>query len=129
VGSKHDTWREDPRDLLRVGEHVDLDGLDRSATPGWDGGKKAASRFGKHRGDLLSELQERLFAEGRAGGSRSLLVVVQGLDTAGKGGVARHVMSKVDPQGVALRSFGPPSDEERKHHFPGGSRRRCPSPA
>lgn len=110
-------WKDDPRALLRADEGFDLGDLDRGATPGWRGGKRSAKRFCKDRGDLLSELQERLFAEGRAGGKRSLLVVVQGLDTAGKGGVARHVMSKVDPQGVALRSFGPPTPEEQEHHF------------
>ena len=126
-GSRSD-WTDDPRDLLRADEKTDLDELDRAGTPGWDAGKKAAKEFGSERGDLLSELQERLFAEGRAGGERSLLVVVQGLDTAGKGGVARHVMSKVDPQGVALRSFGPPTEEEQKHHFLWRIRKQLPKP-
>ena len=115
--AKRRDWSDDPRELLRADEGFDLGTLDRGATPGWDSGKRSATRFCDDRGDLLSELQERLFAEGRAGGTRSLLVVVQGLDTAGKGGVARHVMGKVDPQGVALRSFGPPTEQERKHHF------------
>jgi PPK2 family polyphosphate:nucleotide phosphotransferase len=115
--AKRDEWSDDPRDLLRADPDFDLDGMDRAATPGWQAGKRASKGFCQERGDLLSELQERLFAEGRAGGKRSLLVVVQGLDTAGKGGVARHVMSKVDPQGVALRSFKAPTDEEKKHHF------------
>lgn len=127
MGRGHD-WADDPCELLAAGRTFDLDGMDRSATPGWKHGKKAAERFGKERGDLLSELQERLFAEGRAGGSRSLLVVVQGLDTAGKGGVARHVMSKVDPQGVALRSFGPPTPEEQEHHFLWRIRKALPKP-
>ena len=105
MGTKHGHWKDDPRDLLRAPGDLELADLDRAATPGWGGGKSAAKRFGKARGDLLSELQERLFAEGRAGGERALLVVVQGLDTAGKGGVARHVMGYVDPQGVALRSL------------------------
>lgn len=125
---KGSDWTHDPRDLLRADEETDLDELDRAGTPGWDGGKKGAKKFGKERGDLLSELQERLFAEGREGGERSLLVVVQGLDTAGKGGVARHVMSKVDPQGVALRSFGPPTDEEQEHHFLWRIRQQLPKP-
>ena len=55
-------------------------------------------------------------------------MVVQGLDTAGKGGVARHVMSKVDPQGVALRSFGAPTDEEQKHHFLWRIKKELPEP-
>ncbi len=110
-------WTEDPREALVVGADFDLTEMDRGGTPGWEDDKRAAEKFGNHRGDLLGELQERFFAEGQAGGSRSLLVVVQGLDTAGKGGVARHVMSKVDPQGVALRSFGAPTDDEAEHHF------------
>ncbi|GAA4369701.1 PPK2 family polyphosphate kinase [Nocardioides caricicola] len=126
--AKNHGWRDDPRELLRAGEDFDLEGMDRGAKPGWKAGKKAAGRFCHERGDLLSELQERLFAEGRAGGKRSLLVVVQGLDTAGKGGVARHVMSKVDPQGVALRSFGAPTDEEKKHHFLWRIKKALPGP-
>nr|WP_082574645.1 MULTISPECIES: PPK2 family polyphosphate kinase [unclassified Nocardioides] len=123
-----DLWGADPRDELRADEDFDLDDLDRGGTPGWTSGKKDARRFGGERGDLLSELQERLFAEGRSGGKRSLLVVVQGLDTAGKGGVTRHVMSKVDPQGVALRSFGAPTDEEQEHHFLWRIRKALPRP-
>lgn len=126
--AKRDEWKDDPRDLLRAGADFDLGGMDRGATPGWRGGKRGAGGFCDERGDLLSELQERLYAEGRAGGTRSLLVVVQGLDTAGKGGVARHVMSKVDPQGVALRAFGPPTQEERKHHFLWRIKRALPKP-
>ena len=121
-------WVGDPRDLLRAGDGFDLTDLDRGGTPGWKAGKKAAAKFGHDRSDLLSELQERLFAEGRTGGHRALLVVVQGLDTAGKGGVARHVMSKVDPQGVSLRSFGPPSPEEQKHHFLWRIKKGLPAP-
>lgn len=123
-----DGWTDDPRDRLRAGPSFDLAEMDRAAKPGWKRGKKAAKKSGHERGDLLSELQERLFAEGRAGGQRSLLVVVQGLDTAGKGGVARHVMSKVDPQGVALRSFGPPTEEEQEHHFLWRVRKALPKP-
>ena len=110
-------WAADPREALRADEDFDLDAMDRGASPGWEAGRRSAQTFGARRGDLLAELQERLFAEGRSGGDRSLLVVLQGLDTGGKGGVVRHVMSHVDPQGVALRSFGPPSEEEQRHHF------------
>lgn len=122
------SWRRDPTTLLQAGPEFDLEAMDRGATPGWKGDKSAAKSLAKKRGKLLSELQERLYAEGSAGAGRSLLVVVQGLDTAGKGGIARHVMSKVDPQGVALRSFGPPSDEERQRHFLWRVRRELPGP-
>jgi len=121
-------WSADPRDALMAHTDFDLFQMDRGATPGWEDDKSAAKKFGDQRGDLLSELQERLFAEGRTGGTRALLVIVQGLDTAGKGGVARHVMSRVDPQGVALRSFGPPTSEEQKHHFLWRIKKELPSP-
>ncbi len=62
---------------------------------------------------MLSEYQERLAAEG----SRALLVILQGIDAAGKDGTIRHVMSGVNPQGVTVRSFKVPTDEELRHDF------------
>lgn len=62
---------------------------------------------------MLAEYQDRLAAEGAHG----LLVVLQGIDAAGKDGTIRHVMSGVNPQGVSVRSFKVPSDEERRHDF------------
>jgi hypothetical protein len=90
--------------------------------------RRNGSRLGRHQaprarriwrpaGEELSDLQEKLFAEGRSGGERSVLLVLQGLDTAGKGGIVRHVMGMVDPQGVKLASFGVPTAEERAHHY------------
>lgn len=122
------SWTTDPRDVLRVTDDFDLATFDRNGKPGFDGTKSDGEQVMATRGELLAELQERLFAEGRAGGERSLLVVVQGLDTAGKGGVARHVMGMVDPQGVQLRSFGVPTKEEASHHFLWRIRRALPVP-
>lgn len=122
------SWTTDPRDVLRVTDDFDLAAFDRHGKPGFDGKKSDGEQVMATRGELLAELQERLFAEGRAGGERSLLVVVQGLDTAGKGGVARHVMGMVDPQGVQLRSFGVPTKEEASHHFLWRIRRALPTP-
>lgn len=110
-------WLADPREVLRAGEGFDLATVDRNGSPGWDGGKKEAKALMASRAALLPELQERLFAEGRTGGKRSVLCIIQGLDTAGKGGIVRHVMGAVDPQGVALSSFGVPTEEEREHHY------------
>lgn len=126
--SKTTGWREDPRTILRAGPDFSLADLDRRGKPGFNGRNADGRKFGRSRGKLLSELQERLFAEGREGGTRSVLCVVQGLDTAGKGGVARHVMSLVDPQGVALRSFGVPTEEERKHHYLWRIKKALPAP-
>lgn len=103
--------------VLRVTAGFDLTALDPGSTPGFAGDKDDAEQYLEDRGEVLSELQERLFAEGRAGGERAVLLVLQGLDTSGKGGIVRHVMGLVDPQGVALRSFGVPTAEERGHHY------------
>jgi PPK2 family polyphosphate:nucleotide phosphotransferase len=62
---------------------------------------------------LLSEYQARLAAQDTWG----VLVVLQALDTAGKDGTIRHVMSGVNPQGVAVHSFKVPSVEELDHDF------------
>ena len=110
-------WSQDPREALRVTEDFDLATFDRNSTPGWDGDKDDAAAYIAEHQDLLDELQERLYAHGRSGGNKKILVVVQGLDTAGKGGIARHVFGLFDPQGIQLRSFGVPTEEERSHHY------------
>ncbi|WP_402465033.1 PPK2 family polyphosphate kinase [Isoptericola aurantiacus] len=105
-----------------------LDDVDAGATPGFEGGKKAGYAVLAEHGAELSELQERLFAHGRTGGTRRLLLVLQGMDTAGKGGVVRHVVGMVDPQGVRCRGFGRPTAEERDRGFLWRIRRALPGP-
>jgi PPK2 family polyphosphate:nucleotide phosphotransferase len=63
--------------------------------------------------ERMAELQYALWAENR----RAVLVVLQGVDTSGKDGVIRHVLSGVNPQGVKVHAFGPPTPEERDHDF------------
>ncbi len=63
--------------------------------------------------EMLAEYQARLAAEERQG----LLVILQGIDAAGKDGTIRHVMSGVNPQGVSVHSFKVPSTEELSHDF------------
>jgi PPK2 family polyphosphate:nucleotide phosphotransferase len=96
---------------------VDLTSIATDATPGFDGGKKASAAALEALGEELSELQERLWAERGTGSRRRLLLVLQGMDTSGKGGVLRHTVGLVDPQGVKITSFKAPTDEERKHDF------------
>ncbi|GAA4895251.1 polyphosphate kinase 2 family protein [Tessaracoccus lubricantis] len=110
-------WSQDPRHALRVTPDFDLAAFDRNSAPGWAGSKADAERYIKDHEKLLDELQERLFAHGRSGGTKKVLVIVQGLDTAGKGGIARHVFGLFDPQGIRLTSFGAPTEEERAHHY------------
>jgi PPK2 family polyphosphate:nucleotide phosphotransferase len=116
-------------DLLRVpAGPVDLAALDTRATPGFDGGKAAGKAALAALGARLSDLQEQLHAEGVSGGSRSLLLILQGMDTSGKGGVIRHVIGQVDPQGCAIASFKAPTREELAHDFLWRVRRRLPGP-
>ncbi len=123
-----DLWTSDPRETLRVGPDFDLATFDRASRGRFTGRKRDAERLIAERGALLAELQERLYANGRAGGTENVLIIVQGLDTAGKGGIARHVMGLVDPQGVALRSFGVPTPEERSHHYLWRIKKALPKP-
>jgi polyphosphate kinase 2 (PPK2 family) len=55
--------------------------------------------------DLLSELQERLYAQDRW----SVLVIFQAMDTAGKNSAIKHVMSGINPQGCEVHAFKQPS--------------------
>jgi len=96
---------------------VDLASYDPHGKPGFDGRKKTGKAALYAMGDELSDLQERLFAEGRSGGERRLLLVLQGMDTSGKGGILRHAVGLVDPQGVLISSFKAPTAEERAHDF------------
>ena len=116
-------------DLLRVPSGpVDLSALDTRATPGFDGDKAAGRASLAALSPRLSDLQERLHAEGVSSGSRRLLLILQGMDTSGKGGVIRHVVGQVDPQGCAITSFKAPTKEELAHDFLWRIRRRLPGP-
>jgi PPK2 family polyphosphate:nucleotide phosphotransferase len=116
-------------DLLRVPSGpVDLSALDTRATPGFEGDKAAGRASLAALSPRLSDLQERLHAEGVSGGSRRLLLILQGMDTSGKGGVIRHVVGQVDPQGCAITSFKAPTREELAHDFLWRIRRRLPGP-
>ncbi|KGN38569.1 polyphosphate kinase 2 family protein [Knoellia subterranea] len=116
------------REALRAGEGFDLASLDPRSTPGFDGDKVAGEEALAGLGDELAELQERLYAESKGGGKRSVLLIIQGMDTSGKGGIMRHVVGAFDPQGVEITSFKAPTDEEKKHPFLWRIRNALPSP-
>lgn len=104
-------------ELLRVRPGFRLDQVDTRSTPGVDADKKTAERMLAEGALHLSALQERLFADSRAGDTRRVLLVLQAMDTAGKGGILRHVVGAVDPQGVQIAAFKKPTAEELAHHF------------
>jgi PPK2 family polyphosphate:nucleotide phosphotransferase len=115
--------------MLQVppGTAVDLSDIDPRSVPGFDGSKRDAGKALARLGERLSDLQERLYAHGRTGGQRRILLVLQGMDTSGKGGTLRHVVGAVDPQGVQITAFRAPSDEELAHDFLWRIRRALPT--
>lgn len=112
--------------LLRT--HRTLADLDPRETVGFDGDKAAGQDALAVVGEQLSELQERLHADGVSGGRRSVLVVLQGMDTSGKGGTIRNVAGTVDPLGVRIAAFGRPTPEELAHDFLWRVEKRMPEP-
>jgi PPK2 family polyphosphate:nucleotide phosphotransferase len=96
---------------------VDLSAIDTDAAPGFDGDKADGQAALAAMGEELADLQERLWAERTAGSQRRILLVLQGMDTSGKGGTLRHTVGLVDPQGVKITSFKAPTDEEKAHDF------------
>ena len=74
---------------------------------------KKAEQLIAHSLERMDRLQYLLFADA----SQSLLVILQGLDAAGKDGVIRHIFTGVNPQGTHVYSFKEPSAEERGHDF------------
>ncbi len=97
---------------------IDLASYDSRATTGFDGSKKDAPDLMAASGEKLADLQERLFANGRSEATtKSVLLLLQGMDTSGKGGIVSHVVGLVDPSGVKITSFKKPTKEELAHDF------------
>ncbi|QIS16128.1 polyphosphate kinase 2 family protein [Nocardia arthritidis] len=118
-------WARPATDALRA-DGLRIADLDTSGTPGFKGDKKAGRELLAERTQVLSDLQEKLYANGRSGDGRSVLLVLQGMDTAGKGGIVRHVIGSVDPQGVDHAAFGVPTPEEKRHHYLWRIRKQLP---
>lgn len=111
-------WTQAPPECLRFTPGQDLTALDATATPGFAGDKQDALQLQAARDARLAELQEMLYANAKAGGDRrAVLLVLQGMDTSGKGGIVKHVVGAVNPIGVRYTAFGPPTEEERARHF------------
>ena len=126
--SQHN-WTGDPTTLLRVTDGFRLSDVDPDATPGYDGGKKHAADDLERGAAQFDELQERLFAQSREDDSApALLLVLQAMDSAGKGGIVRHVIGATDPQGVRLKAFKKPTDEELAHDFLWRIEKEVPEP-
>ena len=113
--------------LLRAGEGFVLSKVDTASTPGFDGGKKEGQSSLTAGSVQLAELQEKLYANGLSGDRRRILLVLQAMDTAGKGGIVGHVVGSVNPYGVHIAQFKAPTDEEKSHDFLWRIRRQLPA--
>ncbi|RLP96775.1 PPK2 family polyphosphate kinase [Micromonospora sp. CV4] len=126
------------RTLLRVTAPVDLGRIDPRSTPGLPGTEVT----GEHRkawaraqvelvGGELGQQQEMLFAMAKAGSDRPahrVLLVLQAMDCGGKDGTIKRVAGAMNPLGLHIRSFGPPTPQELRHDFLWRIRRALPPP-
>ncbi|MET0724885.1 MAG: PPK2 family polyphosphate kinase [Leifsonia sp.] len=120
-------WQEEPSELIRVRPGFRLDEQSPDSKPGFAGDKKDAQAALAEGAGILSELQEMFFADSTADGGQRVLVVLQAMDTAGKGGIVRHVMGAVDPAGIRYRAFKAPTKEELSHDFLWRVRKELPA--
>ena len=112
------------RELLRARPDDDpLAGHATNGHPGVTDRKKAETDMVAD-GERLAGLQERLWAEQ----TRTILLVLQGIDTSGKDGTIKHVIGDMNPLGCRITSFKRPNPEEAKHHFLWRIRRALPEP-
>ncbi|KUI44134.1 polyphosphate kinase [Mycobacterium sp. IS-1590] len=116
-------------DAVRFRHGDKVSDLNTSATPGFDGSKADAAPVQAARSNRLAELQEMLYASSKGSDdARSVLLVLQGMDAAGKGGIVKHVVGAVNPMGVRYTAFGKPTPEELAHDFLWRIRRALPPP-
>src|SRR5882724_7318405 len=87
--------------------------FDPADTCGMDIGKSGAKEMVAEGLSHLNAMQEKLYAQNRW----SLLIVLQGMDAAGKDGVVKHVVSGLNPQGCEVHGFKVPTAEELEHDF------------
>lgn len=121
-------FTDHPAELLTAGPGFSLAEQPTNAAPGFSGKKADGADTLAARAPVIAQLQEQLFAESRFGGKKSVLLILQAMDTAGKGGIVGHVVGAVDPQGVKLTTFKAPNDEEKAHDFLWRVRPAAPTP-
>jgi len=110
-----DRFRVTPNQRLRLAD-IDPNGAAHHT------GKTEALDEVEHYAQRLRELQHLLYAEDR----RSLLLILQGMDTAGKDGTIRHVLGYMNPQGCRVTAFRVPTPEEAAHDFLWRAHRAAP---
>ena len=122
------SWSHDPHTVLKFRTGDQVADIDTDSSPGFTGGRADADAVLADRSERFAELQEMLYANGKSGGDhRSILLVLQGMDTAGKGGIVKHVVGAGNPMGIRYTAFGVPTEEERSHHYLWRIRNALPS--
>jgi PPK2 family polyphosphate:nucleotide phosphotransferase len=106
-----------PSGTLAAGDGFRLADVDPNSTPGYPGDKADGRALLAEVDGKLTTLQEKLFAEAKFGGTKRILLILQAMDTAGKGGIVAHVVGAMDAQGVQLKAFKAPTDEEKSYDF------------
>jgi PPK2 family polyphosphate:nucleotide phosphotransferase len=99
--------------MVRPGSSARIDRVDPGDESGFDGGKERGLKKLERLTSRLNELQDLLYADHR----HALLIVLQGMDSAGKDATIRRVFSGVSPEGVRVASFKVPSPLESDHDF------------
>ncbi len=106
-----------------LGKKISLDNYDPAWIPKWakaKEGKEDKKTIKEEASNILEANRQKLIAMQEllwASDSYSMLIILQGMDAAGKDGTIQHVMSGVNPQGCQVTSFKTPSEEELNHDF------------
>ena len=120
-------WSLPPAQLMRFHSHTHLVDIDAGSKPGFDGDQEAGERFIADSSSEIANYQRLMYANGIHGDTHRVLIVLQGMDASGKGGIVRHVFSQVDPMGIHYHGFGKPSEEDLAHDYLWRIRRELPS--
>jgi PPK2 family polyphosphate:nucleotide phosphotransferase len=116
------------REVLRYSPESGLAAVRPRSRPTGPKDRDAAAKEMAELGERLVPLQDALYAEGAGGGARAVLLVLQGMDTSGKGGVIKHVGGLVNPAGLHVASFKKPTPDELAHDFLWRIRNQVPGP-
>lgn len=125
-GELSSIWDVNPDEALRFRDGVLLHDMNCDATPGFEGRKADAKEFVALSAAEISGYQGLLYANGVKGSRNRVLIILQGMDTSGKGSMVQHVFSQTNPMGIHYHGFAAPNDEELNHDFLWRIRRELP---
>ncbi len=111
-------WSDSPASALRfIPGQTNINDINAAERTGFSGTREEGQQFILLSSTSIARYQQLLFANGTKGAKRRLLLILQGMDASGKGGIVKHVFSQGDPMGMHYHGFGAPSEEELKHDF------------